>query len=257
MPKNSLSAQYTLYSPYTDHMTRLTLRLQTYFRYTLLSVILGSSSLYAEDAEQLLSRITATMQKVKDYSASVTITPDIPLVNIQPVEATVYFKTPNSFQLESKSIAILPKQGFMELNRIVTRRDLFSAVATGSENVANHPAKVLTLLPKSDTMDVILAKLWVDESAGVVLKAQITTRSAGTINVEYLYGGYKAFGLPDKITFIVDVKKFKLPKGVTTDFNRSRKAEEEQRERKSGTISISLSNYKVNKGLSDEIFKKK
>ena len=226
---------------------------------TLLAVfffMLAATLLRADDAEQIINRVTTTMLKVKDYSADVVVTPDLPLVNIQPVHATVLYKAPNSFALQSTSIAILPKQGFMELNRVISRRDLFSAVATGNENINGTACQVITLLPKQDTMDLILAKLWVDAQSNVVLKAQLTTRSSGTVNVSYQYGSQKSFGLPDLITFVVDVKKFKLPKGVATDFNRSRKTEEAQREGKSGTIRIQLSNYKVNKGISDDAFKK-
>ncbi len=217
--------------------------------------MLAASLLGAQDANQILTKVTSTMNKAKDYSADLVITPDIPLVNIQPVKATVYFKAPAKFSMVSTGIAILPKQGFMELNRILNRRDLYTAVSTGTETIGSVACNIITLLPVSDTMDLILAKLWVDNQAHVVRKALITTRSSGSINVEYSYGSQIAYGLPDLIRFVVDVKKFKMPKGVATDLNRTKKTDDSPAEKKSGTILLALTNYKVNSGLSDELFK--
>jgi hypothetical protein len=63
---------------------------------------------------------------------------------------------------------------------------------------------------------------------------------------DYLYGKQKEFGLPDELTFSVDVKKFKIPKGVVVDINRTKTAEEPKNQGKMGTIHILFSNYSIN-----------
>ena len=56
----------------------------------------------------------------------------------------------------------------------------------------------------------------------------------------------------------MDVKKFKMPKSVSADINNSGKnKKDDPKKSKVGTITITLSNYLVNKGISDEVFKKK
>ena len=109
----------------------------------------------------------------------------------------------------------------------------------------------------NDTSDLILAKLWVDTDRDIILKSQITTRSSGTVTIEYSYKTQNEFGLPDSMVFIVDVKKFKIPKGVATDINRSSSVDELKKTAKTGRIFINLTNYKINKGISDDVFIKK
>ena len=49
-----------------------------------------------------------------------------------------------------------------------------------------------------------------------------------------------------------------MPKSVSADINNSGKnKKDDPKKSKVGTITIALSNYLVNKGISDEVFKKK
>jgi hypothetical protein len=93
----------------------------------------------------------------------------------------------------------------------------------------------------------------------LILKSQITTRSSGTVSVDYTYGAEAEFGLPNELVFDLDVKKFKLPKSVAADLNKTEKEKQKAQRNKDqkGTITIKLSNYKINKGLSDEFFQTK
>jgi hypothetical protein len=85
----------------------------------------------------------------------------------------------------------------------------------------------------------------VDTDETLILKSQITTRTNGTVVTDYQYGKQKEFGLPDELTFSVDVKKFKIPKGVVVDINRSKTAEEPKNSGKTGKINIQFSNYSI------------
>jgi hypothetical protein len=102
-------------------------------------------------------------------------------------------------------------------------------------------------LPSNDAGEIVLAKIWVDTEEALILKSQITTRSNGTVVADYQYGKQKEYGLPDELTFSVDVKKFKIPKGVVADINRSKTVEEPKNSGKTGKINIQFSNYMINK----------
>jgi hypothetical protein len=55
----------------------------------------------------------------------------------------------------------------------------------------------------------------------------------------------------------VDVKKFKIPKGVTADINNTEaEKKDKNKDPKKGKIFITLTNYQINKGVPDSIFKK-
>jgi len=205
-----------------------------------------------------LRAVYQKLMKVKDYTVDANIKADIPLIRILPVNATIYFKQPDKFKVDSKGIAIMPRQGFSDLSRIIKDTNSYTAVYTGNETVSNLPATIISLIPSIDTGDLILAKFWIDVSRNLVVKSQLTTRSTGTMLIEYFYGLQAAMGLPDKMIFTVDVKKFKVPKAIATDIQNGDKTQKgKEKESKKGTVVISLKNYRINQGLKDAIFKQK
>ena len=118
-------------------------------------------------------------------------------------------------------------------------------IASGKEVVDGTNATILTLLPIENEGDLILAKIWVDANSLLVLKSLISSRSNGSITSTFEYGTDKSWGLPEKMTLTMDVKKFKIPKGVATDINRTSKVSDDKKQPK-GVIEIRFSKYKVN-----------
>lgn len=210
----------------------------------------------AQDANALLARLVAKMDKVKDYSVNATIKSDIPMIRILPVNAKIYFKQKDKLKVVSEGIAILPRQGFTDISKLLQNKNSYAAFSTGNEMIQNVKTDVITVLPAGDTSDVVLAKLWVDAASDVVMKSQITTRSNGTVTIDYQYGSQKAYGLPDNLTFTVDVKKFKIPKGVATDINKTSTPNASPEASRTGKIYIYLSGYNINKGIDDAFFRK-
>ena len=207
---------------------------------------------------QLLRGVYQKMMKVKDYSVEADIRADIPLIKILPVNAVIYFKQPDKFKVESKGIAIMPKQVFSDVAKIIRDTTAYTAFFTGKEKIDNSLTQIISVIPLVDTGDLVLAKFWIDYARNLALKSQLTTRSSGTMQIEYFYGTQIAFGLPDKMIFTVDVKKFKIPKAMASDMNNSSKAtKSDDKKSKKGIILIDLKNYKLNQGLKDAFFKQK
>ena len=207
----------------------------------------------AQDANTLVAKLSAKMNQVKDYSVQVRIQAQIPLINIFPVNGTIYYKQANKFRIIAKGIAVLPKQGFTDLTQLLSKKDSYSAIYTKTEQVNDVPLQVVNLLPTDETGDLILVKLWIDSTKDLLIKSQTTTRSSGTITANYQYGKQQAFGLPDVLVFTLDVKKFKIPKGLATDINRTTTTSNPPA--KTGTIKLTFTNYQINKGVDDKVFK--
>ena len=216
----------------------------------------GHDAVAQKSANHILHGVYQKMMKVKDYSVEASIRADIPLIKILPVNAVVYFRQPDKFRVKSKNIAILPRQGFSDLAKIIRDSTAYAAVYTGKEEIGKLPAQIISVIPSADTGDLVLAKFWIDASRNLILKSQLTTRSSGTMMIEYFYGTQVAFGLPDKMIFTVDVKKFKIPKAIATDIQNTAKAPEtKSKAPKKGVILIGLKNYKINQGLKDSFFR--
>jgi len=221
----------------------------------LLLIIVFAKSAFAqeESANSILNNVYLKIQKANDYSASAHIKVDLPFLKMLPINAKVYFKKKDKFKVDSKSIAILPRQNFDQLTKMLADPTTFTAMVQAKDVIQNIPVTIVSIIPLADTSDLILGRLWIDTQNDLVYKAQLTTKTNGTILTEYFYSSQSAYGLPDKIIFTVDIKKFKLPKSVTADINNT-KPKEETKE-KQGKITVVMSEYVINKGVSDDVFK--
>ena len=208
----------------------------------------------AQNAWPILDKVTQKLNRVKDYSVEATIISNIPLIRILPVKATIYYQQPDQFKIKAKGIAIIPRQGFADIPKLLKNKENYNAILTGNDIINQSKTTIITLLPNNDTSDIVLMKLWVDEVNNVVLRLQSTTRSNGSVTTNYMYGSQVEYGLPDEIDFTVDVKKFKMPKGIATDINKSSELETKPASTM-GKIKVTLKDYTVNKGLKLEVFK--
>jgi outer membrane lipoprotein-sorting protein len=224
-----------------------------------ISFFLLSFVVFSQEADAILNRVVSKINSVKDYSVDANIKANIPLIKILPVKASIYFKQKDKFKVVSKGIAILPKQGFTDINSFLMKKNSYMAVDGGMKTIDNIQTNLVTVIPTNENSEFVLAKLWIDAKNDLIIKSQITTRSSGTVTVDYLYGAESEFGLPNQLVFDIDVKKFKLPKSVAADLNKTEKEKERLKKNKDqkGTIIIKLSNYKINKGINDDFFKEK
>jgi outer membrane lipoprotein-sorting protein len=214
---------------------------------------------YSQDANVLLDKVVAKIKNVKDYSVDALIRTNIPFIKIVPVKAKIYFKQKDKFKIVSKGIVILPKQGFTDVNTFLSKTDSYMAVDGGTKMIGELKTSLITVIPTSENSEFVLAKLWIDPTNAVILTSQITTRSSGTVNVDYRYDSQINFGLPSELIFEIDIKKFKMPKSVAADINNDKTKDKSKKKTvdKKGIITIKLSNYIINKGINDAIFEKK
>ena len=70
------------------------------------------------------------------------------------------------------------------------------------------------------------------------------------------YGKYPTYGLADKVVLTFNTKDYKLPKGVTFDYDDGTKKEEvtDKTKNKKGKVEIVYSSYIINKGVPDSVF---
>ena len=70
------------------------------------------------------------------------------------------------------------------------------------------------------------------------------------------YGKYITYGLPDKILFSFNAKDYKLPKGITMDFDEATQPSDlDKLKDKKGKVEITYTSYVINKGVDEAVFK--
>ena len=225
-------------------------------KFLTLIIIAFQFGLIAQDANDILSKVVTKLNTVNDYTVVANVKANIPMIKILPSKATIYFKQKDKFKVVSKGIVILPKQGFTEIKGFLANKNSYLAVAGDSAKIAGVMTKLINVLPTGENSEIVLAKLWIDTKRSVIIKSQITTKTNGSVTTTYTYGDKVTYGLPSQLVFEIDVKAFKLPKSVAADINKTA-AEKKTKPGNKGVITITLTDYKVNTGLSDATFTKK
>ncbi|MFM7644063.1 MAG: hypothetical protein ACKO5N_04655 [Sphingomonadales bacterium] len=209
----------------------------------------------AQDANQIVKAVRLKLELVNDYTVDIHVKAQVPMIKIDEVDAKIFYKQPNLMKVESKGIAILPKQGMGELNAFLTNEKAYTCALNGTKMIGDVKTAVVSVLPLTENSDVILVKLWIDTQRDLILKSQITSKSNGTLDVDYFYGDQAKYGLPYKMVFTIDVKKFKLPKSVAADLHQNKKKNNAKDGPQTGTIVMQMRNYKVNQGIPNSKFK--
>ena len=225
-------------------------------KFLTLLIVAIQFSFTAQEANEILSKVVTKLYEVNDYTVNASVKANIPMIKILPSKATIYFKQKDKFKIVSKGIVILPKQGFTEINGFLANKKSYLAVAGDTLKIGSVMTKLITVIPNGENNEIILVKLWIDTKHSAIMKSQITTKSNGSVTTTYSYGDNVTYGLPSELFFEIDVKAFKLTKSVAADINKST-TEKKTKPNKKGVITVTLTDYKVNTGLSDAIFTKK
>jgi outer membrane lipoprotein-sorting protein len=212
----------------------------------------------AQDMNALVKRVKTKLDLVNDYEADGNMKTDVIFIKAPIGKVKVYFKKPNHFRLKKNGgISLLPKGGVsVNMSSLIATND-FVAIAAGESMVNGTNTKVVKLLPSNDNSDIVLTTLYIDEPNLLVKKAITTTKENGTYEMEMRYGAFAQYGLPEKVIFSFNTKDYKLPKGVTLEFDDNEKpiSEAQKMKNRKGRVEITYSNYSINKGVSDSMFK--
>jgi len=214
-------------------------------------------TVFSQDMTQLVNKVRVKLDQVNDYVAEGSLKTNVSFIKAPMGRVKVYFKKPDKFKLKKEGgISILPKGGVsINLSSIVATNN-FAAIAVGESMVDGAKTTVIKLLPTDENSEIILSTLYIDELNQLVRKAVTTTKENGTYEITMTYGKYSSFGLPDKITFSFNTKDYKLPKGVTLEFDDGEKPSDlDKLKNRKGKVEIKYSSYIINKGVDDNVFK--
>lgn len=219
------------------------------------SVLTVSNFLFAQDEAELVKKVKAKLDKVNDYTAQGKMRIDVSFIDAPESKVTVFYKKPDKFKVrKSGGISILPKGGVSVNLGTLLGNETYDIVPGKDTKVNGIDTKVVKLLPQNENSDVVLTTLYVEERNLVVRKATVTTKESGTYEIDLNYGKYLDWGLPDKVIFSFNTKDYKLPKGLTFEYEKGDKKKAETLKNKKGKVEITYSSYAINKGIDDKVF---
>jgi hypothetical protein len=216
-----------------------------------------SFSASAQDADALVKKIKTKLEQVNNYIAEGKMKTDVAFIKAPIGKVKIYYQKPNKIKLvKDKGISILPKGGVSINASSVIGLTNYTAIDAGEQLLNGTKVKVIKLLPLDDASDIVITTLYIDEVQLLIKKSATTTKENGSFEMEMYYGNYANLGLPDKMVFSFNVKDYKMPKGVTLDFDDDMKPEEKQKlKKKKGRVEFIYTSYIINKGIDPAIFK--
>ena len=224
----------------------------------LLTILIIKSSLSrGQAAVEIINKIKAKFEKVNDYQAKGKLKTNVTFIKAPVASVKVFYKKPDKMKIINESgISFIPKGSVnINLNNVLANTGNYDVIDGGKE--AATGLWIIKLLPTDENSEIVLATLYIDEKNLVIRKAKNTTRESGTYELDMYYGVYAGFGLPDKVIFSFNTKEYKLPKGVTFDYDTGGKKpkNDEMLKNKKGKVEITYSQYTINKGIDDSLFK--
>jgi outer membrane lipoprotein-sorting protein len=211
-----------------------------------------------ENVNALIQKVNAKIEKVNDYTAEGKMKTKVVFLKVPVSAVKIYFKKPNRLKIKNeKGISFVPK-GAVSINiSNIVNGEKYTALDAGMDKIGNTAVRVVKLLPTDDNADIVLSTIYIDEANLLIKKAKTTTRENGSYELEMTYGKYSAYGLPDKIIFTFNTKEYKLPKGITFDFDDGESAKSNiprGLNKNKGQAEITFDSYIINKGVSDAVF---
>ena len=219
-----------------------------------------TTSVWAIEANELFNTMRTKVLSVKDYTADVKMKIDVTYMRIPQLKGTLYFKSPDKMRLERHGgLSIFPKKNInLTLSNLIPTGQV-AVLDLGPTTRDGKKLRVLKVIPEDEQGNIVLTKIWIDETNLLAVRTETTTRNDGTVIMDLEFGNYIPFGLPDKVTIFMDVKDYKLPKGVAMDYNDDHINDTKPKDGKGtkGTIQIQYLKYTINTSLKDDIFKGK
>lgn len=211
----------------------------------------------SQSVEDVIKKAKAKLDKVNDYEANGKMKTNVVFIKAPIAKVKVYYKKPNKLRINNESgISFIPKGSVnINLNNLFVNTAGFDMIDMGKEAKTN--LRIIKLLPKDENSEVVLSTLYIDETLSLIKKSKTTTKENGTYELEMSYGKYAEYGLADKVVFTFNTKDYKLPKGITFDYDDGSKKDQtaDKMKDKKGKVEISYSGYTINKGVPDSVFK--
>jgi outer membrane lipoprotein-sorting protein len=222
----------------------------------LIILVFFITSSHAQTAEEVIEQVKTKIARVNDYEATGKMKTNVAFIKAPLAKVKVYFKKPNKLRVKNESgISFIPKGSVnINLGNIFATSGNYDIIDVGKESTTG--LRIIKLLPQDENADIVLSTLYIDEKQLLVKKAKTTTKENGTYELEMTYGKYAEYGLADKVIFSFNTKDYKLPKGVTFDYDDGSKKQPNagKIKDKKGTVEISYSGYSINKGVPDAVF---
>jgi outer membrane lipoprotein-sorting protein len=197
----------------------------------------------------VLDRVAAQYAGVRDYAVTLNVTTNIERMSVPPMNAAMYFKTPDKVHFEAKGFAVLPREGLAFNPATLSERFLVDAVSP--DTLSGKRVVRLTMRPRSDQARTRRVLLYVDPQRWTPEKFTTAGIDGRTMSASFTHTRVDGFWLPSNlfVEFSASADTAAVPQ-----WEQSVPGSSGRMPLRGGTIEVKYSDYRVNTGLDDAIF---
>ena len=208
-----------------------------------------------QDADEILAKAVKSFEEVKDFSATIDAEINMDRVQIPKMHAELFFKKPDKIHFSSQSFLLVPREG-VALNPSVLQQHYLTTSAMRDTIDGKNLYKLLLAAKDSKTRLRALS-LWVEPINWTITKIETIPYEGRTLSMIFTYEcQQEKYWLPSKLVASFASESDKAEKDSSPSIDNQFDGAQRLAPR-SGMITIVYSKYKINIGLSDEIFEKK
>jgi outer membrane lipoprotein-sorting protein len=224
-----------------------------------LAVVLLSAPAFSQHlpvGSDVLQKVERGVEGVNDYIVSLEADVDMERVQIPRAKATMYFKKPDKIHFESSSVAMIPRDGLTLSSAAVLEQ--YTAQTIGKDTAEGIDVIKLQLAAKEETARLRQLFVWVNPANWTIVRVETIPYEGRILTLDFAYGLQEGkYWLPVSLTahFGFPGGEGRVPTMIDSLARTSPLDEMQSHAPRSGTIRIAYSGYKINVGLSDDVFK--
>jgi outer membrane lipoprotein-sorting protein len=209
-----------------------------------------------EEGEKILNRVEAQFEKIRDYTVTVDVVADVERLKIPPMHLTMYYKQPDKVHFDSEGIVLLPREGMALPFSKLSRR--FAVDSVGTERTDSVVFYRLVLRARDERVRTRKLILVVDPRRWTPQCATAPFQDGSSMTARFEYSQIGEIWMPSRlaVTFKAaprDTVAAAPAPAATSLFGEAAPAGRFVPPR-AGSIIVTYSEYKINTGLSDDIF---
>jgi outer membrane lipoprotein-sorting protein len=208
-----------------------------------------------QDADEILTKVVKGFESVKDFSASIDAEVNMERMQIPKMHAELLFKKPDKVHFSSKGFLLVPREE-VALNPSALHEH-YLATSVMTDTVDGKALYKLLLAAKDPKIRLRSLLAWVDPMSWTVTKIQTIPYEGRTLSMQFSYECQEGkYWLPSKLIALFASDADKTQKDASTSMENQLEGMQRSMPR-NGSITIVYSNYKVNCGLTDDMFENK